>query len=188
MATKDLVLEALQRSGENYLSGEALSEELGISRTAATFAVGVPMAIVSVLMFSTTGGIYVLDTMDAFVNSFGIIAVAAVMMLAITYVFRKLGVLQRHLDARSSIKLRGWWPALVAVVVPLLLIAMLWQELKAKIDTPYEEYPADLLNVFGWGMVVALPILAIGLSLIPWRKDVSLEDPTTVEVDGGEQA
>lgn len=166
----------------------AVRDKVGISRTAATFAVGVPMAIVSVLMFSTTGGIYVLDTMDAFVNSFGIIAVAAVMMLAITYVFRKLGVLQRHLDARSSIKLRGWWPALVAVVVPLLLIAMLWQELKAKIDTPYEKYPADLLNVFGWGMVVALPILAIGLSLIPWRKDVSLEDPTTVEVDGGEQA
>ncbi|MHA7124962.1 sodium-dependent transporter [Janibacter indicus] len=166
----------------------AVRDKVGISRTAATFAVGVPMAIVSVLMFSTTGGIYVLDTMDAFVNSFGIIAVAAVMMLAITYVFRKLGVLQRHLDARSSIKLRGWWPALVAVVVPLLLIAMLWQELKAKIDTPYEKYPADLLGVFGWGMVVALPILAIGLSLIPWRKDVSLEDPTTVEVDGGEQA
>ncbi|MFX4285442.1 sodium-dependent transporter [Janibacter sp. G349] len=165
----------------------AVRDKVGISRTAATFAVGVPMAIVSVLMFSTTGGIYVLDTMDAFVNSFGIIAVAAVMMLAITYVFRKLGVLQRHLDARSSIKLRGWWPALVAVVVPLLLIAMLWQELKAKIDTPYEKYPADLLNVFGWGMVIALPIIAIVLSFIPWRKDVSLEDPT-VAVDGGEQS
>ena len=35
---------------------------------------------------------------------------------------------------------------------------------------------------------VALPIIAIGLSLIPWRKDASLEDPTMVEVDGGEQA
>ena len=39
MATKDLVLEALQRSGENYLSGEALSEELGISRTAVWKAI-----------------------------------------------------------------------------------------------------------------------------------------------------
>ena len=49
-----------------------------------------------------------------------IIAVAAVMMLAVTYVFRKLPVLREHLDARSSIKLKGWWPALVAVVVPIL--------------------------------------------------------------------
>ncbi len=39
MATKDLVLEALQRSGENYLSGEALSEKLGISRTAVWKAI-----------------------------------------------------------------------------------------------------------------------------------------------------
>lgn len=39
MATKDLVLEALQRSGENYLSGEALSEELCISRTAVWKAI-----------------------------------------------------------------------------------------------------------------------------------------------------
>lgn len=39
MPTKDLVLDALQRSGENYLSGEALSEELGISRTAVWKAI-----------------------------------------------------------------------------------------------------------------------------------------------------
>lgn len=39
MTTKDLVLEALQRSGENYLSGEALSEKLGISRTAVWKAI-----------------------------------------------------------------------------------------------------------------------------------------------------
>ncbi|HBO54220.1 sodium-dependent transporter [Janibacter terrae] len=164
----------------------AVRDKVGISRRAATFVVGVPMAAVSILMFSTTGGIYVLDTMDAFVNSFGIIAVAAVMMLAVTYAFRKLGLLRAHLDARSSIKLKGWWPALIAVVIPLLLVVMLWQELTAKLDAPYEKYPADLLGVFGWGMVIALPILAILLSLLPWRGDVSLDDAPDVLVDGGE--
>ena len=166
----------------------AVRDKVGISRLAATFVVGVPIAVISVLMFATTGGLYVLDTMDAFVNSFGIIAVAAIMMLAVTYVFRKLPVLREHLDARSSVKLKGWWPALVAVVVPILLLVMLWQALRDKLAAPYEGYPADLLNVFGWGMVIALPLIAIVLSFIPWRKDVSLEDPTTVEVDGGEQA
>ncbi len=122
----------------------AVRDKVGISRRAATFVVGVPMAAVSILMFSTTGGIYVLDTMDAFVNSFGIIAVAAVMMLAVTYAFRKLGLLRAHLDARSSIKLK-LVAGLIAVVIPLLLIVMLWQELTAKLDAPYEKYPADLL-------------------------------------------
>ena len=96
------------------------------------------------------------------------------------------------MDAIGSITLRGWWPALIAVVVPILLVIMLVQELRTKIDEPYEGYPADLLNVFGWGMVVALPIIGIVLSLLPWRGDVPLEDVPDEEpealVDGGEKA
>ncbi len=39
MSTKDQVLNALQSSGENYISGEALSEKLGVSRTAVWKAI-----------------------------------------------------------------------------------------------------------------------------------------------------
>ncbi|MGO1166319.1 MAG: sodium-dependent transporter [Janibacter sp.] len=177
----------------------AIRDKVGITRRTATFTVGIPMAVASTLMFSTTGGIYLLDTLDAFVNSFGILAVATVMMLFVTYVLRKLPVLRRHLDTVSSIKLKGWWPALIAVVVPLLLLYILYEELKAKIDQPYEDYPAELLNVFGWGMVVALPLIAIVLSLIPWRRGTVLsDDPATIAaaeeaedallVDGGDKA
>ena len=61
----------------------------------------------------------------------------------------------------------------------------------AKIAEPYGGYPAELLNVFGWGMAIALPIIAIILSLIPWRGDVDLEDAPEEAaelVDGGEKA
>lgn len=170
----------------------AVRDKIGISRRAATFVVGVPMGVVSVALLSTTGGLFLLDTMDAFVNSFGIVAVAAVLMIGMAYAFRKLSALRAHMDAIGSIKLRGWWPALIAVVVPILLVIMLVQELRTKIDEPYEGYPADLLNVFGWGMVVALPIIGIVLSLLPWRGDVPLEDVPDEEpealVDGGEKA
>src|SRR5699024_7070692 len=54
----------------------AVRDKIGISRRAATFVVGVPMGVVSVALLSTTGGLFLLDTMDAFVNSFGIVAVA----------------------------------------------------------------------------------------------------------------
>ena len=170
----------------------AVRDKVGISRRTATFIVGVPMAVVSTLMFSTTGGLHVLDTLDAFVNSFGIVAVAAVLMIAVTYVFRKLPLLREHLDERGSIKLKGWWPVLIAVVVPLLLLVMLYEELSNKLTEPYGGLPADILNVFGWGMAISLPILAVLLSLIPWRGDVSLEDAPTEEsealVDGGDKA
>lgn len=39
MSTKDQVLNALQNSGENYISGETLSEKLGVSRTAVWKAI-----------------------------------------------------------------------------------------------------------------------------------------------------
>ena len=167
----------------------AARDKLGVSRRTATFVVGVPMALLSILMFSTTGGLYLLDTMDAFVNFFGIVVVAAVMMVAIAFVFRRLPVLQQHMDRIGSIKLKTWWPALIAVVVPVLLVVIVVQELQEKISEPYEGYPADLLNVFGWGMAIALPIIAIVLSLVPWRGDVELDDvPAEELVDGGEQA
>lgn len=166
----------------------AIRDKLGISRQVATFVVGIPMAIVSTLMFGTTGGIYVLDTMDAFINSFGIIAVAAVLMLAVTYAFRRLPLLREHLDSVGSIKLKGWWPVLIAVIIPILLLVMLYQALSDKIGTPYEDYPAQLLGIFGWGMVVALPFIAIGISLLPWRGDVSLEDEPEALVDGGDNS
>ena len=167
----------------------AARDKLGVSRRTATFVVGVPMALLSILMFSTTGGLYLLDTMDAFVNFFGIVVVAAVMMVAIAFVFRRLPLLQQHMDRIGSIKLKTWWPALIAVVVPVLLVVIVVQELQEKISEPYEGYPADLLNVFGWGMAIALPIIAIVLSLVPWRGDVELDDvPAEELIDGGEQA
>ncbi len=165
----------------------AVRDKVGISRSAATFVVGVPMAVVSIVMFSTTGGIYLLDTMDAFVNAFGIVAVAAVLMIGVTFVFQKLPALRAHLDAISSIKLKGWWPALVAVALPLALIAMLFQELRAKLGERYEDYPAELINIFGWGMVVALPLLGILLSLVPWPRGTKLESEPEAHVDGGDK-
>ncbi|WP_114204337.1 sodium-dependent transporter [Janibacter anophelis] len=177
----------------------AIRDKVGISRRAATFIVGIPMAIASILMFSTTGGLYLLDTVDAFVNSFGILAVATVMMLAVSGVMAKLPTLERHMDRVSSIKLAVWWRWLIGVILPIVLIIMLVQELDTKVAEPYGGYPDDLINVFGWGMAAALPIIAIGLSLIPWRRGTVLsDDPDEIAaaeeaedallVDGGDTA
>ena len=177
----------------------AVRDKVGISRQVATFVVGVPMAIASVLMFSTTGGIFLLDTLDAFVNSFGILAAATVMMLVVAGVLGKLGQLQRHMDAVGSIKLTTWWKVLIGAILPIVLVVMLVEEMRDMAGTPYEGYPADLLNVFGWGMAASLPIIAFVLSLIPWRRgtvvdgvpdepgarDDELEDALA---DGGEKA
>ena len=46
--------------------------------------------------------------------------------------------------------------------------------MRAKIETPYEGYPADFLAVFGWGMLAAVLVLSVVLSLLPWSRSSAL--------------
>ncbi len=148
----------------------AIQDKLGLSRVASTLVVGLPMAIASMLLLSTTTGLYFLDITDEFVNKFGILLGAFAMVVVIAWVLRKLPLLQRHLDRVSSVKFGKLWLALVGVVVPIVLGWVLVSEVIKHINNPYEGYPLGMLGVFGWGMAGSLIVGAILLALTPWRR------------------
>ena len=152
----------------------AVREKLGLGRVPATLAICVPIAIVSCVFFGTASGLYVLDTVDAFVNSFGILAVAMVAMVLITWLFRSLPTLRDHLRHHGNFPIGWLWMALIGVVLPIALFVMLRQDLVTRLSDGYEGYPQGFVNLFGWGMAIALPIIAIVLSLLPWNKKVRL--------------
>ncbi|MGJ9404501.1 sodium-dependent transporter [Arthrobacter sp. KK5.5] len=165
----------------------AVQDKLGWARAKASLAVTVPMAVISIALFPTATGLYLLDVSDAFVNSFGILAGALVAVIVVAWVFRKLPVLSEHLNRFSSVKMRRGWMAVVALVAPLALTYMLVSELIAKITTPYEGYPAWFLNVFGWGMSVGLIVAAVLLTLIPWGRNSKLHnDPEYAAISAAE--
>ncbi|WP_252976007.1 sodium-dependent transporter [Janibacter melonis] len=155
----------------------AIRDKTGAGRVAATMIIGLPMAVVSCVLLGTTGGLYVLDTVDNFINSFGILLVAALSMLAIGWVWRRLRPLADHMNVHSSIRLGAWWRVLVAALVPLVLVVMLVLELVDNVETPYEGYPSSLLWTFGWGLVIALPVIALLLARLPWQRGIELDDP-----------
>lgn len=155
----------------------AVRDKFAISRRKATWVVGLPFAVVSILMFSTTGGVYLLDTVDAWINSFGILAVAVVSMLCVAYVWRRFGPLARHVNAISSIKLGFVWKALLGLVTPVALVAILYLDAKERLKTPYEGYPEGLLFWAGWFVVLVIPFLAVLISLVPWRDRRMVDDP-----------
>ena len=148
----------------------AIQDKLGLSRVASTLVVGLPMAIASMLLLSTTTGLYFLDITDEFVNKFGILLGAFAMVVVIAWVLRKLPLLQRHLDRVSSVKFGKLWLALVGVVVPIVLGGVLVSEVIKHINNPYGGYPLGMLGVFGWGMAGSLIVGAILLALTPWRR------------------
>lgn len=147
----------------------AVQDKMRLNRVAATLAVCIPMAVVSTLLFGTTTGLPVLDVMDKFVNTYGIVAAGFLYVLAIVAA-GKLPVLRDHLNKVSSFKVGGIWYACVIFTIGMLGY-MLFKDTSGLLEKNYEGYPDQFLNIFGWGMTIALIVIAIVLSLMPWKNE-----------------
>ena len=147
----------------------AVQDKWKISRVPATFLVGLPLMLVSVLLFGTTTGLPVLDVMDKFVNTYGIVA-AGMLYVGAIVASKKLPVLRDHINSLSSFKVGPIWYACVSLTV-VVLAYMLFKDTSSLLKENYEGYPDWFLNIFGWGMSIGLVVLAVVLSLLPWRKE-----------------
>lgn len=151
----------------------AVQDKLRIRRSKVTFIVGLPMMVVSVLLFGTTTGLPMLDVFDKFVNYFGIVAVAFVSLIAIV-ANEKLGLLGDHINETSSFKVGFIW-RLCIVLTTGILAFMLFSEAAKVFKNGYEDYPDWFINIFGWGMAITLVVIAFLLSRLKWKSEVLAE-------------
>ncbi len=153
----------------------AVRDKFELTRVAATVAVSVPMALLSLVFFSTTSGLHVLDIVDHYINQFGILLVAVVSMVVVAWVLRALPQLADHLNDGGSIRLGLWWRVLVGVVAPVALTYVLVDSLLTDLQTPYGEpdtrYPSWMLGVFGWGSALAVIVFGFLAARVRWRDD-----------------
>ncbi|MGB3258146.1 MAG: sodium-dependent transporter [Ornithinimicrobium sp.] len=155
----------------------AVRDKFELSRVGASMAVGIPAALLSIVLLGTTSGVYVLDIVDHFINRFGILLVAVVSMLLLTWVFRRTAMVREHLNRDGSVPLGQWWSVLIGAITPLVLLFILANEVIDNLQTPYADYPAWMLGTLGWGLAGAVILLALVVSRVPWRAGTSLEDP-----------
>jgi neurotransmitter:Na+ symporter, NSS family len=153
----------------------AVRDKLEVSRVRATLLVTVPCALLSMLWFSTTSGIYVLDIVDHFINRFGILLVAVVSMLVVAWVVRALPRLRDHLNRDGSVRIGTWWIVLMAAVTPLALGSVLVRELWVVLQEPYGGYPQWMLLVFGWSAVVLVAVGGFLLARVRWRPETRID-------------
>ena len=146
----------------------AVQDKLHWKRVPATVVVCVPMAIVSTILFGTTTGLPVLDVLDKFVNNFGIVAVAFFSLASIS-ICKYLPQLVEHLNHYSSFKLGKKWQFVVGILTPIVLGYMLISEVYTIVTKGYGDYPTWFVGTFGWGMAVALVIISVMLSRLPWH-------------------
>ncbi|QLB12195.1 NSS family neurotransmitter:Na+ symporter [Bisgaardia hudsonensis] len=146
----------------------SIQDKLRIRRQVATALTCIPMAIISILLFGTTTGLPVLDVLDKFVNSFGIVAVGLFVIYAIL-LSESLSKLADHVNETSSVKLGMVWRVLVGAVTPIVLVYMLFTEVHKVVTEGYGGYPTWFVNTFGWGMAIGILVIAFLLSRLPWK-------------------
>lgn len=153
----------------------AVQDKLQLGRVKAATIVCIPMGVVSILLFGTTTGLPVLDVLDKFVNSFGIVAVAFFSLVAIAF-SKKLSVLSDHLNEVSSFKLGVVWRVLVSGVIPVVLGYMLFSEVFKVLSEGYGGYPTWFVGIFGWGMAIGLVAIGFVLSRLNWKNEQKFEE------------
>lgn len=161
----------------------SFQDKVGVSRTTATLAVGGPMAIVSILFMPTETGLQNLDILDKFANSIGIVGIALIALIVVMFALRLGPTLRDHLNSVSSFKVGPIWIVCMAVITPLVLAYALFGEIRSLVSEPYEGYDAAVLGVWGWGMIAAILVLSVVLSLLPWRGARHLDGPPATDDD-----
>ncbi len=144
-----------------------LRDKFGLSRGAAVSMVCGAAALISVV-YSTGGGLYYLDTVDHFLNNFGLVLAGLLEVIFVAWVVRQLDPLAEHVNATSYIRAGGWWKWSLMVITPVLLGVMTAYNLWTELQTRYEDYPLSGLIVLGWGGVVL--VLVIG-AVMPLFRD-----------------
>jgi NSS family neurotransmitter:Na+ symporter len=143
----------------------AVREKFDTSRTVAVnWIIGI-CAVIS-LLYATQGGLFYLDTVDHFVNNFGLVIAGLMEVLLVAWIARVLDQQRDHLNDISFVKMGLWWTMSLRFITPVLLTFMvLYQFVWVELREPYGGYPTSGLLIIGWGGVALTLVLALVLSL-----------------------
>jgi len=156
----------------------AVQDRFGLGRLTSVLGVGGAVAVVSIALFPTDQGLYLLDVVDHFINQYGIVLASLVVLIVVAWVLRRLPAMQEHVNTASAVRVGTWWRICLGVVTPLMLGWMMWDSLRGEFAENYEGYPTWFLNAAGWGVAGAVIVVAVVLALLLRRRAVTDEaDP-----------
>ena len=112
------------------------------------------------IIFTTSAGLYFLDIVDHFVNSYNLMIVALLECIAVGWIFGA-NKLRRYINSVSDWKVGRWWNFAIRYIIPLSLIVLLVLNFWNEVHVPYEGYPAWALAI-GW----AVPVIPIVIMIV----------------------
>jgi NSS family neurotransmitter:Na+ symporter len=112
------------------------------------------------IIFTTRGGLLVLDIVDHFINNFGVLAGGLVEIVFISW-FCRLVDFQEHINKTSDFSVGSWWIYCLKIITPLALGIVSIMNLVEDITVPYGNYPQDALAYLGWIPVIAILVIGV---------------------------
>lgn len=162
---------------ETYIAG--LQEKFHISRTKAVAFGGGASAVIS-LVFATQGGLNFLDVVDYFINQFGVALAGLFEVVLVAWILKKLNPLKDHANAISDIRIGGWWKFCLAVITPIVLGYMMFDNLKTNLTSEYGDYPREFIFQYGWTVAIGAMVIGALLTIKSWNKN-QIELPVSNE-------
>ncbi|MBM4760747.1 sodium-dependent transporter [Bacillus sp. B15-48] len=148
---------------ETYIAG--VQDKFKVSRTKAVAIGGGLSALISIL-YATQGGLNFLDTVDAFINNYGVAVAGLVEIIIVVWIAKQLNQLRDHANAISDIQLGSWWTICLKYITPAVLGVMMIMNIKTDLETSYGGYPESFNFYFGWLVAIAAIIFGIVFSYV----------------------
>lgn len=120
------------------------------------------------ILFVTGAGIYLLDIIDHFMNSYGLVTAGLLECIAVGWVYGAKN-LREYVNKTCKIHIGVWWDYAIKFVIPIALILLLGFQLYQDITAPYEGYPGWALTI-GW-LSFLVPLAIASLVSITGKKD-----------------
>ncbi|TAJ44167.1 sodium-dependent transporter [Methanofollis fontis] len=139
----------------------SLEDYLGIPRVLLSAMVSAGVFLVG-LLFMTNGGLYWIDLIDSYYNSFAVLIVGILEAIAIGHLYGA-GRLRSFMNESASHPVGEWWDVCIRYLVPVVLIVAVAMNLIDRIGTPYGGYP-PLAQAVGLALVFGAPIAAVAIS------------------------
>jgi NSS family neurotransmitter:Na+ symporter len=136
-------------------------DKFGFSRNKAVSIVCGPCFVIG-LIYVTKGGLYYLDTIDHFINNYGLVLSGLFEVILVAWVVRQLRNIQSSVNEDAYIPVGYWWILALSIITPIILIGVTAFNIYNEFANPYGGYPASGLLILGGGACV----LVIGLSFV----------------------
>jgi NSS family neurotransmitter:Na+ symporter len=161
----------------NEVLVSSLKDKLNMPRKKVVLWYTIIAGIIS-LIYTTGAGLYILDIVDHWVNSFGVAMSGLVEVIIIGWMF-KLVTLREHFEPISDFNVGKWWEFTVKIITPLVLGITAIQNFYIEFTQPYGGYPISQLIALGWAVALAILIIGIIVGKTKWADPALLE--ATVE-------